>query len=215
MVLNIKYPVLTIIFIICCSELIFTQNTIKKLMPPETDGGMPLMKALMNRKTSREFNSKTLPEQVLSNLLWAANGINRTDEKKRTAPSAMNWQEIDIYLVTSEGLFIYDALTNSLVEKSKADIRAITGIQEFVRDAPVNLIYVADYSKMTDKTIQQKDVHAAADAAFISQNVYLFCSSEGLNTGVRGYIDKPALEKAMNLTESQHVIFAQSVGYPK
>jgi nitroreductase len=116
--------------------------------------------------------------------------------------------------VTQQGYYLYDAANHSLTEISKTDIRAFTGLQEFVKEAPVNLVYVADYSRMGEFTEQQKEVYASADAAFISQNVYLFSASEGLNTGVRGYIDKPALEKAMYLMNTQHVIFAQSVGYP-
>ncbi|MCX6256514.1 MAG: nitroreductase family protein [Bacteroidia bacterium] len=186
----------------------------RKLPVPQTDRGIPLMKALKERKTSREFSTQKLPDQLISDLLWAADGINRAVEKKRTAPSAMNYQETDIYIAASDGLFLYNATEQSLIYINKNDIRSLTGKQEFVKDAPLTLVYVADYTKMGDQPEQQKDIYAAADAAFISENVYLFCASEGLATGVRAYVDKETLAKAMGIKTGQHIIFAQSVGYP-
>jgi len=185
------------------------------LPAPQTDGGMPLMKALKNRQTNREFSEKKLTDQQLSNLLWAADGINRADLKKRTAPSAMNYQEVDIYVAMENGLFLYNAEKQQLDQLSGEDIRAKTGIQDFVAKAPVNIVYVADYSKMAKAEESTKDSYAMADAAFISENVYLFCASEGLNTGVRAWIDKDNLGKAMKLKPVQHILLAQSVGYPK
>jgi len=188
---------------------------IKRLPPPETEGGMPLMKALKNRQTSREFAETKLNDQQLSNLLWAADGVNRPETKKRTAPSAMNYQEIDIYITLSEGLYIYDADQHQITKVSGEDLRAKTGIQDFVANAPLTLVYVADYSKMSKSEDATRESYSMADAAFISQNVYLFCASENLNTGVRAYIDKEKLTKAMNLKPTQHIMLAQSVGFPK
>ncbi len=185
-----------------------------QLPKPQTDGGKPLMQALSERKTSREFSTQELPDQVLSNLLWAAFGINRPDGK-RTAPTAMNQQEIDIYVATAKGLFLYDANANALIPVLKEDIRAKTGGQPFVATAPVNLVYVADYAKMTRGSDEDKDFYSAADTGFIAQNVYLFCASEGLATVVRGYVNKPALAKAMNLRPDQKITLAQTVGYPQ
>jgi SagB-type dehydrogenase family enzyme len=184
------------------------------LLPPQTDGGMPLMKALKNRKTSREFASKAISAQQLSNLLWAACGINRPDEKKRTAPSAMNYQEVDVYVSTAKGLFLYNPEKHNLAEILKEDIRAKTGKQDFVKTAPLTLVYVADYSKMAKSDEKTKEGYAMADASFISENVYLFCASEGLATGVRAWIDKDVLSMAMKLKPNQHIILAQSVGFP-
>ena len=184
------------------------------LLPPQTDGGMPLMKALKNRKTSREFAGKDLSAQQMSNLLWAACGINRPDEKKRTAPSAMNYQEIDVYISTAKGLFLYNPEKHNLAEILKEDIRAKTGKQDFVKTAPLTLVYVADYSKMAKSDEKTKEGYAMADASFISENVYLFCASEGLATGVRAMIDKDALGKAMKLAPDLHIILAQSIGFP-
>jgi nitroreductase len=185
------------------------------LLKPQTDGGRPLMQVFMDRKTSREFSPQKLSPQVLSNLLWAAFGINRPDSGRRTAPSALNWQEIDVYVATSDGLFLYDAKGHLLKTILNKDIRALTGRQPYVKESPVSLVYVADYSKMGRGTNEEKEVYAAADTGFSSQNVYLFCASEGLATGVRALIDRPALSKEMNLRPDQRITLAQSVGYPK
>jgi SagB-type dehydrogenase family enzyme len=184
-----------------------------QLPAPRTDGGMPLMQALKNRQTTREYSDKKLNDQMLSDLLWAADGINRPELKKRTAPSAMNYQEIDIYISTADGLFLYNAEQHGLIQLSKEDIRAKTGKQDFVKTAPVNLVLVADYTKMSRSDEATKDIYAMADAAYISQNIYLFCASEGLATGVRANVDKEVLSKAMNLRPEQHIMLGQSVGY--
>ena len=186
-----------------------------KLLKPQMDGGRPLMQVLKDRHSSREFSTDELPLQVLSNLLWAAFGINRPDSGKRTAPSAVNWQNIDIYVAMAKGLYLYDAKENILKPVLAEDIRAATGTQSFVKDVPVNLIYVADFSKITRGTEEDKNFYSAAHMGFISQNVYLYCASEGLATVVRGLVDREAMSKVMNLRPDQKVMFAQSVGYPK
>lgn len=186
-----------------------------KLPDPQVDGGRPLMHVLRDRSSSRSFSSEKLPDQILSNLLWAAFGISRPDTGKRTAPSAVNWQEIDIYVATAEGLYLYEAKTQTLKPVLSEDIRAATGRQDFVREAPVNLVYVADFSRMGTATKDDKELYAAADTGFISQNVYLYCASERLATVVRGSIDRQALAKVMKLRSDQKIILAQSVGYPK
>ncbi len=186
-----------------------------KLSNPQVDGGRPLMQVLRDRSSSRSFSPEKLPDQILSNLLWAAFGINRPDTGKRTAPSAVNWQEIDVYVATAEGLYLYDAKTQTLKPILSGDIRSATGKQDFVKEAPVNLIYVADFSKMGTAPKEDKELYSAADTGFISQNVYLYCASEGIATVVRGSIDKQALAKAMKLRPDQKIILAQSVGYPK
>lgn len=185
-----------------------------KLPPPETDSGRPLMQVLKDRSTSREYSTRELEPQVLSNLLWAAFGINREDSGKRTAPSARNWQEIDIYVAMAGGLYLYDVKSHALKHVFLDDIRAATGKQDFVAKAPMNFVYVADYSKMGDASDSAKDIYSAADTGFIAQNVYLFCASEGLATVVRGYVDKDELAKVMKLREDQRVVLAQTVGYP-
>ena len=181
---------------------------------PQTETGNPLMQILKERKSERVFSSREIPLQVLSDMLWAANGINRPGSSKRTAPSAMNMQEIDIYVAKSDGLYIYDATSNILLPIISKDIRGLTGSQAFVKDAPLNLIYVANYSKMGSMQDKDKDFYAATDTGFISQNVYLYCASEGLATVVRGLIDKPTLREAMKLRPDQKIILTQTVGYP-
>jgi nitroreductase len=172
------------------------------------------MKSLQVRKSSREFSTKKLPAEVLSTMLWAAWGINR-ENGRRTAPSAVNWQEIDIYVAMQEGLYIYSAKENILKPVIKQDLRALTGKQPFIKDAPVNLIYVADYSRMGGANAEERVFYSAADAAFIAENVYLYCASEGLATVVRGLISRDDLAQAMHLRANQKVILAQTVGYPK
>ena len=186
-----------------------------ELPKPRMEGGMPLMKALAARKTSRSFSSEKLPEQVLSDLLWAAWGVNRPDSGKRTAPSARNWQEIDVYVALAEGVFLYDAKAHRLEPVLAEDLRAMTGTQGFVKDAPVNLVYVADLARMEGATESDRVFYSAADTGFIAQNVYLYCASEGLATVVRGSVTRPALKKALRLRQDQEIILAQSVGYPQ
>ncbi len=185
------------------------------LPEPDTIGGKPLMQVLKDRRTSRQFSGRELPEQVLSNMLWAAFGINRPESNKRTAPSAVNWQEIDVYVALELGLYLYNARENLLQPVLAGDIRSATGRQAFVADAPVNLVFVADYSRMGNAAEDSKDFYSAADTGFISQNVYLFCASEGLATVVRGSIDRETLAEKMNLRANQKIILAQTVGYPK
>ena len=186
-----------------------------QLLTPQPGGGSPLMQLLWKRKSSREFSPKPLPVEVLSNLLWASFGINRPDGK-RTAPSARNWQDMDIYVILPDGLYLYDAKANQLKLVLAEDLRGLAGTQPYVKEAPVNLIYVSDYAKMGDKTPNEaKILLSGSHAGFISENVYLYCASEGLATVVRALIDIPALSKAMKLRPDQKIILAQSVGYPK
>jgi nitroreductase len=213
-------PILTVYFILAflfSYPLLTYSQDIKpiKLLSPQLEGGKSLMQALKERKSLREFSSRELPLQIISDLLWAANGINRPDSGHRTAPSAMNMQEIDIYVAKADGLYLFDAKQNMLISAVGEDIRALTGKQPFVKDAPLNLIYVADLSKMGKTSGSDADFYASADTGFISENVYLYCASAGLATVVRGSIDKLVLAKAMKLRPDQKIIFAQTVGYPK
>ena len=185
-----------------------------RLPKPQMDGGKPLMQVLRDRKSARAFSSQKLPDQVLSNLVWAAFGINRPDGR-RTAPSASNRQEVDVYVVAPEGAYLYDAKEHVLSPVAAGDFRAQAGTQDYVKDAPVNLVFVADTARMGKGTEEQMALIAGADTGFISQNVYLYCTSEGLATVVRASVDKPALAKALKLRAEQRIILAQTVGYPK
>jgi len=207
--------IFTVMVILFFSFSLSMAADVIKLPAPQIDGGKSLMQALKERRSERSFDTKKVPVNVLSNMLWAACGINRPAAGKRTAPSAMNRQQIDVYVATADGLYLYDAKGHALKPIVSRDIRALTGKQSFVVQAPVTLIYVADFKKMGNVSDDEKDFYAATDTGFISQNVYLFCASEGLGTVVRGSIDKEALAKAMKIGDHQKIILAQTVGYAK
>jgi nitroreductase len=185
-----------------------------KLPKPQMTGGKPLMQCLSERHSTRDLSDRKLSPQALSNLLWAAWGINRPDGK-RTVPTANNKQGMDVYAALPEGVFLYDARANTLKPVVDKDLRALTGRQDFVGKAPLNLIYVADYSKMTNASGADKLRYSAAHTGFMAENVYLYCASDGLGTVIRAWFDGPALEKAMKLRSDQKVILCQTVGYPK
>lgn len=184
-----------------------------KLPSPRTEGGMPLMQALKQRHSSREFAPAPLPMQALSDLLWAANGVNRPDGR-RTAPTARNMREILVYVTTADGAYLFDPEAHALKPVLNRDIRKLTGTQDFVGQAPVNLVYVADLGRM-DASEEDKRLYSATDTGFIAQNVYLYCASAGLATVVRGSVDRAALAAELKLSPNQRIILAQTVGYPK
>jgi len=183
------------------------------LPAPQKTGGMPLMEALAKRSTARAFATNALSPQQVSSLLWAANGVNRPDGK-RTAPSAMDRQEIDIYVLLPQGAYVYSAASNKLDLVLAEDIRALGGQQAFVKDAPVTLVFVADLAKEGGNAETARE-YVHDDVGYISQNVYLYCASEALVTGVRAMIDRNALGPKLKLRPDQLILLAQSVGYPK
>jgi SagB-type dehydrogenase family enzyme len=185
-----------------------------RLPKPSTSGGMPLMRALAERKSTREFSAEKLPLQVVSNLLWAAYGVNRPDGR-RTAPSAMNEQTIDIYVTLPEGAYLYQARDHRLNLVAPGDFRSAAGRQSFVAEAALNLVYVADTAKLASASADDKLLYTGAETGFVSQNVYLFCASEGLATVVRAMVDRPALAKILKLRPEQRITLSQTVGYPK
>lgn len=188
---------------------------VTELPPAQKAGGMPLMDALAKRATSRAFDPvKEIPAQDLANLLWAAFGVNRTDGR-RTAPSARNFRETDIYVLTRAGVFVYDAPGHRLQRISEEDVRALGGMQPFVKDAPVTLVYVADLTRMGTGPKEDRMLMAHLDVGFVAENASLYCASVGLATGVRAMIDRAALAPKLQLRESQVIVLAQSVGYPK
>ena len=171
------------------------------------------MEALAKRSTARAFDVKDLSSQQLSNLLWASFGVNRPDGR-RTAPSAQNRREVDIYVLLKTGAYVYEARSHGLVPVVAEDIRALGGTQSFAREAPVTLVYVADLAKAQGDSAQGRE-WASADTGFISQNAYLYCASEGLATGVRASVDRAALGAKLKLKAEQWIVLAQSVGYPR
>jgi len=185
-----------------------------RLPVPQTDGGKPLMQAIQQRKTTREFIPGKLSRQQLSNLLWAAFGINRPGTGHRTAPSAMNSQEVDLYVALEEGLFLYNAKSNSLSPVLELDLRTKTNGQSFAKDAAAVLIYVATLPRLEKSKPETRMFYAGIDTGCIVQNVYLFCASEDLATVVYD-LNRPPLAEVMKLAPEQNVILAQAVGFPK
>ncbi len=184
------------------------------LPPPRSEGGQALTAALKLRRSTREYSDRPLPQQVLSDLLWAAFGINRPSGD-RTAPYWRHVMVIDIYLAMADGVRLYDPKAHALLPHLKEDIRAKTGLQDFVATAPLNLVYVAHGERMTDVSAEERRLYASVDTGFIGQNVYLFCASEGLATVFRGAVDYPKLARGLRLPDQQFVTFAQTVGYPR
>ncbi len=183
------------------------------LPPPQTGGGMPLMQALRERQSRREFDPAPLEPQTLSNLMWAAAGVNRPALGGRTAPSALNAQEIDVYVALPEGLYRHDPSAHALLLVSATDVRRVTGYQDFVDSAPLELIYVADHARMKLVPAAQRESYASVAAGAMAQNVYLYCASAGLATVIRAWIDRHALAQAMGLEPDHQILLAQTVGY--
>jgi nitroreductase len=189
------------------------------LPAPDKVGGKPLMQALNERQSIRTFTKDNLSQQQLSDLLWAAWGINRPDQKKHTAPSSRNKQEIDVYVALPSGLFLYIPESHILKQINNKDLRKLTGSQDFVAEAALNLIYVADMDKLGRKegdVITDSDLLSSfANTAFIAQNVYLYCASADLGCVIRGMVPKENLVPEMGLRPNQKIILAQTVGVPK
>ncbi|WP_298652915.1 SagB/ThcOx family dehydrogenase [uncultured Proteiniphilum sp.] len=198
----IRFIILSSVFILSCS--ISAQDI--SLPAPYRTGGKPLMQALNERRSIRSYQDKELTLQQLSDLLWAANGFNRDD--KRTAPTANNRQELELYVTTKNGVYFYDARNHRLREVKKGDHRAEAGTQDFVARAALNLIFVSDMEKASGRE------YAFTNCGFVAQNVYLYCASEGLGAVVRGSFDKDKLSDLLNLNSNQEVLLTQSVGYP-
>lgn len=184
------------------------------LPPPRLDGGRPLMQALQRRASGREFAPRALPRQTLADLLWAAAGVNRPRLGGRTAPSAMNAQEVRLYVALPEGLYLYDPAAHWLARAQASDVRRVSGYQDFVDRAPLDLIYVADHARLALVPAGRREAYAFAAAGAMAQNVYLFCASAGLAAVIRGWFDARALTAAMGLGPDQQVLLAQTVGRP-
>ena len=186
------------------ATIAMTMNS-EVLPKPNTEGGMPLMESIAQRKSHRDMSANgTVSKQQLSDMLWAAWGI--THEGKRTVATAMNRQELSIYVVTPEGASLYDAAANTLEKVTDADLRPLAGMQKFATDCPLNIVFVTDTDLQPDATMQGY----AAGAA--SQNVYLYCASQGLKTVVRASFARDELHKALQLSANKRVIFVQTVG---
>ncbi|MDR2585165.1 MAG: SagB/ThcOx family dehydrogenase [Prevotellaceae bacterium] len=191
-----------------CTMMLYAQNI--TLPKPQTTGGKPLMEALQDRATNRNIAEEPLSQQHLSNLLWAATGVNRPDGRM-TAPTASNNQEIDVYVFLSQGIYLYDVKNHTLELKVTGDHRAAAASQGAPSGAL--LVYVANFERMGRYDEANKEFYSATDTGFVSQNVYLYCASEGLATVVLGRVNRAAVIEILGLQNCK-VILGQPVGYP-
>jgi len=186
------------------------------LLPPALEGGKSLMQSLKDRQSIRDYSDRALPQQTLSNLLWAAWGVNRPQSDGRTAPHWRNVYALDVFLAMADGVWRYEPKNHKIIFHMAGDLRAQTTIgQAFVATAPLNLVYAFDMSKLTGTTESEKIAAAAACVAMVGENVYLYCASAGLATVFRQSVPGEALAKALKLPPAQIIQFAQTVGYPK
>ncbi len=197
------------------AQLEFDASKSLQLPIVSTEGGLPLMQALMARQSQREFLTTALPDQTLGDLLWAAAGVNRPALGGRTAPSAMNAQEVDVYVALPTGLYRYEPVAHMLHLAVSTDVRRVTGYQDFVDTAPLDLVYVADHSRMKLIPASQRAAYASIAAGAMAQSVYLYCASAGLATVVRAWFDRNALAQCMGLENDQQILLTQTVGMPK
>jgi len=211
-----KKILITLTAILISSLSMYSQELQEiKLNAPDKTRGSAVMKALSDRQSVREYDTKEISLQDLSDLLWAANGINRPDNM-RTAPSAMNRQEIDVYLINKEGAYLYDATDHVLKPVSSGDFRkAVAAQQDFAATAPISIVLVANLEKLGDPTKEGTRMTANFDAGIVCQNINIFCSAVGLATVPRGSMNQEELKKALKLTDTQIISINNPVGYPK
>ncbi len=183
------------------------------LPPPSREGGMALAAALSTRRSERRFARTALPTQTLSDLLWAADGMNRGGAG-RTAPSALDAQDVIVYAALARGAYRYDAREHVLQLVAGTDVRRVTGYQDFVDDAPLDLVYVHQERPLSPVSVLQRTPYAYASAGAMAQNVYLFCAANGLGCVLRAWIDRDAVAQALGLAHNEHVLLSQTVGYP-
>lgn len=198
------------------SAAVFAADKVIKLPQPNLKRTGTVMKALSERHSTREFASKALSMADLSDLLWAANGINRKDSGKRTAPSAMNKQDVDVYVVLPEGSYLYDAKNHQLNLIAEGDYRgAVAGGQAFVKSAPVSFVLISDLSRLGDAKNARTQLMGAMDAGIVSQNISIFCSAANLATVPRASMDNDQLKKVLKLKDTQIPMMNHPVGYFK
>ena len=186
------------------------------LSQPDTNRGLPVMKALSLRASATDYDTTALKLQDLSDLVWAANGVNRTDAGKRTAPSAMNAQDVDVYVIMKSGTYLYDAKKHQLDLVAEGDLRMLAADrQEVVAKAPVICLLVSDITRFRSGEEASRLVWAAEDAGIVSQNIAVFCAGVGLSTRPRGTMNQQKLAEALKLKPSQHLMLNQPVSYPK
>jgi SagB-type dehydrogenase family enzyme len=212
---KILFLVATYFITLMTTNMYAQELAVIKLKAPNKSRGTATMKALSDRHSDREFDAAELNLQDLSDLLWAANGVNRKDGK-RTAPSAMNRQEIDVYAIRPDGAYLYDAQAHALKPIAKGDYRgAVAGGQDFVKSAPLSLVAVVNLEKLGDPASEQTRLMGAVDAGIVTQNINIFCAAAGLSTVPRASMDKAELKKILGLSDTQLPLMNNPVGYPK
>ncbi|KAA6338770.1 hypothetical protein EZS27_013245 [termite gut metagenome] len=205
-----------LIFMMMSITTVYAADKVIKLLKPNTERSGALMKALSERKSTREYAVTPLSNADLSDLLWAANGINRPSENKRTAPSAMNRQDVDIYVILPEGTYLYDAKAHKLDLISEGDYRsAVAGGQNFVENAPVSIVLVSELSRLGDAKATHTQLIGAMDAGIVSQNISLFCAAANLATVPRATMDIAKLKSGLKLHDTQMPMINHPVGYFK
>jgi SagB-type dehydrogenase family enzyme len=208
--------ILFVSIIILSGAVIAQDKTSFKLPAPDTTGGLPVMKALSERASVRDFDTTSPDMNVISNLLWSANGINRHESGKRTAPSAMNSQDADVYLLTKQGAYFYNAAAHSIELISGGDYRKLAaGKQENVADAPLFCLLVSDISRFKSGSDSLKAIWGALDAGIVSQNISIYCASAGLATVPRATMEQEKLREVLRLKDSQKLILNHPVGFKK
>jgi Nitroreductase family len=187
-----------------------------ELPPPIMEGGRSLMQSLKDRQSIRDYSERSLPQQILSNLLWAAWGVNRAESDGRTAPTWRHVHALDIYLAMADGVWRYEPKGHRILFHMPGDLRAQTTTgQPFVATAPLSLIYAFDMSKVSGTAESEGIAAAAACVGMVGENVYLYCAAEGLATVFRQSVPGAKLARVLNLPSAQIIQFAQTVGYPK
>ena len=199
---------------LCAFSIQAQELKVIKLNAPDKTRGSAIMKALNDRQSVREYATETIKPQDLSDLLWAANGINRPDGK-RTAPSCRDFKDVEIYVVLPEGVYIYDAQDHALTPVSAGDYRgAVAAGQDFAKDAPLCIVLVADMTKYGNMSENSK-LMAAIDVGIVCQNINVACAGLGLATVPRGTMDQATLKIALKLKDNHLLLMNNPVGYPK
>ena len=205
-------------FIILFTEFSYPQEESTEILPkPNINNENSFLTLLTKRRSYRNFSHEEISKQKLSEILWAAYGMADTITRKRTVPSAYASYEINVYAVTKNGLYLYLPYSHSLKIIGNKDIRKFAGIQGFVAEAPLTLIYVADFDKMRSGLSDEKKIFlSAANTGFIAQNVYLYCASTGMGTVIRDLINRDLLAEKMGISKgNQKIILAQTIGFPE
>lgn len=194
-----------------CMVMVAAAQEVQPLPKPDKEAKMTLFQALDRRESVREYSDREIPERTLSNLLWAACGINRPGQGRITAPSAINAQDITVYVCRQDGAWKYDAAAHALTKVSDKDLRKqVAGFQDFAATAPVSLVLVSDISK-----VRNHSELGAMDAGYVSENICLACTALGLATVPRATMDKAELAKELKLGDSEVLMLNNPVGYKK